>query len=514
MVDVLIVGAGPTGLVLASELTRYGVSVRIIDKNKGPVKESRALATQARVLELFTFMGISDQLIEKGKPIDRMEIFSNGNRLGEILFDQLQTPYPYLLSLPQYELERVLVAHLERQGMSVDRETEMVEFAQSEDQVIAKLASGEEVSARYLVGCDGAHSFVRKALGMGFAGKSFSETISIADVKVKWKLSHDHSHAFWQREGVFAAIPLPKEDFYRLIFASDAIKGVEDVQQAVRGLVDEEAIVSDEEWITCFKVNSRLVKEYRHKRVFLAGDAAHINSPVGGQGANAGCQDAYNLAWKLAFVLQGKGAESLLESYHLERHAIAKELLHRTEAATHMVTLKSNWRIFLRDLAMRLFLRFPWLQNKMVEAMSQIGLVYPRSRWIKEGGHFKRGPRPGLRMPNLTIHSPDGAIELFDLFKGLRSYVLILLLDEGANLNFIEGQLEEIGQLEVPVQVVPIFANEQGSGDYFDRDRALFDLLGVANSGCYLVRPDTTIAYRQAPIDMPRLMAFLSQQNP
>ena len=302
MIDVLVIGAGPTGLLMAAEAARFGLSCRIIEKNSAPLDKSRALAIQPRTLEIFDHLGIIDRFLAKGLKIHAANPFSYQKRLAHLPFDSLDSPYPFILSLEQTETEKILTDYLASFGVNIERECEFIDLSQDDECVTVSVRDKENIKAKWVVGCDGAHSLTRKLLDFKFEGEAFPTAFSLADVELAWKYPHDEFFAFLNPEGILGVIPMPGKNRFRLVFQLDRVlegdPTLEDVQEKVNKSVGPGVVVSNPLWTANFHVNSRLVSSYRKGRVFLAGDAAHIHSPVGGQGMNSGLQDPYNLDWQ------------------------------------------------------------------------------------------------------------------------------------------------------------------------------------------------------------------------
>lgn len=527
--DVLIVGAGPTGLMMAAELTRYGLKCRIIDQSPSPSKKSKALAIQPRTLEVFHFLGIDEEFLKKGHQVHALNIASEYHAIGRIAFNSLDSSFPYLLSLPQSETEVLLTKHLSSLGIKVEREIELVKVRETDEQVIADIqnsGNNAQISAKWVIGCDGAHSFVRKHLDLSFKGKSFPIVFSLADVQLDWKYAHEEVFAFWSPEGVLAAIPLPQKGYYRLIFVLDRCQkqqqkitednlqveisapSLEEVKQVVWKRADPKATLSKPQWIANFHVNSRLASHFRKGRFFLAGDAVHIHSPIGGQGMNTGLQDAFNLAWKMGLVHQNKMSPKILDSYHEERQELAIHLLQGTEAGTVVAALKKSWQISLRNWIALMLLRIPFLQKKLIRAVSQISITYPQSKIIHENGKFHRGPKIGSRMPNFTLQLREETIHVHDLMINIDSFFAFILLGDATEHTEVEKIL---AKQKLPIKTILITKVNSSNTILIDKDAQMHHVLGVKNQGCYIIRPDTYIGYRQTPIDLQALRIYFEQ---
>src|SRR5882757_6687267 len=348
--DVLIVGAGPTGLVLALWLTRVGVRVRILDKTAEAGTTSRALAVQARTLEFYTQLGIADAVVAAGRRMLAANMWVTGKRVAHVVLGEMGTglsPFPYALVYPQDEHERLLIARLAEAGVEVERQTELLRFEEAADGVVGHLrhADGTEESctAAYIAGCDGARSTMREALGIGFPGGTYEHMFYVADVQASGESMNGELHVALDRTDFLVVFPLKGDGRARLIgtirqeLEAQAEKLTwEDVNDRVLDAmrIDVEKV----NWFSTYRVHHRVADHFRKGRAFLLGDAAHIHSPVGGQGMNTGIGDAVNLAWKLAGVLHGRANASLLDSYEPERIAFARRLVATTDQAFTGVT--------------------------------------------------------------------------------------------------------------------------------------------------------------------------------
>ncbi|WP_371502430.1 FAD-dependent monooxygenase [Kitasatospora sp. NBC_00374] len=355
--DVLVVGAGPVGLTAAAELRRRGVDCRIVDRLPAPQMYAKAVGVQPRTLELWDAMGLVREALDEAVPMLGQLMFVNG-RPGPRIELELPDDVPYrFAALPQYTTERLLTEHLAGYGTTVERGSELTGLEQDADHVRASLdtrAGPEEVLARYVVGCDGAHSRVRRAAGIGFEGDAFPEQYMLGDVEVDWDLPEgygvraSHRDADGRTDDLLVCIPLPGRRRYRMSMlvppeltrsAGDEVAhGLENdgapelhhIQAVLDRLSPKPTTASAMRWSSVFRISHRLADRYRQDRLFLAGDAAHIHPPTGAQGMNTGVQDAYNLAWKLALAVRGIAADGLLDTYHAERHPVGEEVVSRT----------------------------------------------------------------------------------------------------------------------------------------------------------------------------------------
>lgn len=352
MSAVLIVGAGPVGLTMAAELSRFGVNVRIIEKSPHPTETSRALVIWSRTLELLDRAGCTAAFLEAGLKGHGASLRAGQTVLGRPRFDDIASAYNFALMIPQRDTERLLIEHLRSLGVEVERQVELVSFANREDGIEAVLghADGrrETVTAPWLLGCDGAHSAVRHGLNVEFPGSTQDDDWLIADIRLDGEHAPpaDEISIYFHHDGPFVIFPLP--DHRARIIATRGKTNTahlrpDPVIADVQALIDQRAgggfVASDPVWLTNFRINERKVSQYRYGRTLLAGDAAHIHSPAGGQGMNTGMQDAINLAWKLAMVVQGDAGERLLDSYSPERSAVGDMVLRNATALTDVATL-------------------------------------------------------------------------------------------------------------------------------------------------------------------------------
>lgn len=416
MTDVLIVGAGPVGLTLAAELARYGIGVRLIDRAPHATETSKALVVWSRTLELMDRMGCTGAFLAAGLRARGASIRSGEKILGSPRFEGIASAYNFALMIPQRDTERLLAAHLHSLGVAVERQVELIGFDAREDGVEARLrhADGREERVRtpWLIGCDGAHSAVRHGLGVTFAGAAQGDDWLLADVRLDGPGAPppDEIATYLHRDGPFVVFPIPggRARIVATLGKTDAAHPRPDPTLAdVQALIDRRAgggsRASDPVWLTQFRINERKVAEYRRGRVFLAGDAAHIHSPAGGQGMNTGMQDAVNLAWKLALVERGEAGSHLLDSYSPERSAVGDLVLRNAGRLTDMATLSHPAAQAARNLALRFLLGLHAVRDRMATTMSEIEIAYA-------GSPLSVGPGSGARWePDADAGSPPGS---------------------------------------------------------------------------------------------------------
>lgn len=403
---VLVIGAGPVGLTMAAELARYGTPVRIIDRLPTRTTQSRALAVWPRTLELLDAAGCADAFIATGLRADAVSIHVGKATLARIPFGTIASAFNYLLMIPQSETERLLEEYFGTFGKTVERETELTDFVNRDDGVSCTLrhAGGrvETLDAAWLIGCDGAHSFVRSKLGLAFEGDTLPTGFVIADVHVAGRaIPPDEPEIFWHPDGAVMVFPISRGR-YRIIADLGLVPlHMPDLEEMQR-LIDQRGpgglTLSDPVWLSDFGVNERRVRDYRKGRVFLAGDAAHIHSPAGGQGMNMGMQDAFNLAWKLALVEGQEASPSLLDSYSIERSGVARQIMSDSSHMTRIVLLKCHLVQRVRNFIVKQAFRIPMMRRAISSRLSGILIDYPDSPLNRGSARGLRGPEPGQRL--------------------------------------------------------------------------------------------------------------------
>lgn len=409
---VLIVGAGPTGLVLALWLTRLGVPVRIIDRAAEPGTTSRALAVQARTLELYHQVGLADAVIAGGVKIANLNFWVSGALAARVPVGRMgqgSSPYPFVLIFPQDAHERLLIERLEALGVRVERRTELLRFEQDDAGVQATLRRPDGIEelchAAYLAGCDGASSSVRGALGVGFPGATYTGLFYVADVEGTGPATDNEPHLDLEDADFVIVFPLKGEGRVRLVGIVRDLPGgdhgtltFEDVKgKAIEHLKLDIVKLN---WFSTYRVHHRVASHFRAGRAFLLGDAAHIHSPVGGQGMNTGIGDAVNLAWKLAAVLKDDAPDTLLDSYEPERIAFARQLVATTDRVFVLAIARGAVARFARTrlvpLVMPWLFRFPPFRRFLFRTVSQLGVQYRGSSLsVGRAG----GVRGGDRLP-------------------------------------------------------------------------------------------------------------------
>ena len=376
--DVVIVGAGPTGLVLGCLLAANGVSFVLVDRLAAGDNTSRAAVVHARTLEVLDELQVTDRLRSEGHIVPRFTLRDRDRVLATIRFDRLPTRYPHTLMIPQYMTEAILLSRLRDLGGDVHRPFAVSDVQQDGEGVSVTVASdgyqAETIRARYLVGADGMHSTVREHSGIGFTGERYEQSFVLADVRMEWSLRGDEVMLFFSPAGLVVVAPLPGGR-HRVVATVDEAPehpGIGDVQQLLdtRGPVTGAARVREMVWGSRFRVHHRLADRYRAGRILLAGDAAHVHSPAGGQGMNTGIQDAVALGHALAEVLGGRADERRLDEYERTRRPIAQRVVAFTDRMTRMATLRTSRGRAVRNAAISVFGRVPAVRRRLAIELS------------------------------------------------------------------------------------------------------------------------------------------------
>lgn len=489
--DVLIVGAGPTGLVLALWLTRQGVKVRIIDKSSGPGETSRAMAVQARTLELYRQLDMADAVVAAGNKTMFMNLWARGKRAAQIAVGAAGediSPYPYILIYPQDQHERFLLERLRDAGIEVERQTELLSFEDKGDHVVARLKfpDGSEAvtEASYLAGCDGASSIVRHQIGAGFAGGTYPQLFYVADAEVSGLEPAHQAHVSLDTADFVLVLAYGDGNLYRLIgtVRDERAEHPENLTFAdvgQRAIADLHMKVEQVNWFSTYRVHRRVADRFRRGRAFLLGDAAHVHSPAGGQGMNTGIIDAINLAWKLAEVLQDRAPDTLLDSYEAERLAFAKTLVETTDRMFTFVTAEGSFADFVRTRIAPLFASVAYRSENVREFMFR---VISQTTMNYREGPISAGTagsvHGGDRLP--WVSGPGGDNYAQPLGIGWQVHVY------GEARPDLQAWCE---QHRIPLQVFAWQPEHQKAG--------------LAQDAAYLLRPDTYVGFAepQASVD-------------
>jgi len=480
--DVLIVGAGPTGLVLALWLTKLGVKVSIIDKTAEPGTTSRALAVQARTLELYRQLDLADAVVARGHEVPAVNLWVKGEAAARLSFETIGsglTPYPFLKIFPQDEHERLLIERLDTMGVAVQRQTELIRFTDEDIGIIARLRGpdGQEhdCKASYIAGCDGARSIVRDTVGTGFPGGTYRQIFYVADVEATGPALNGELHIDLDEADFLGVFPLAGQSRARLIGTvrderadrADTLTFKDVSDRAINHLKVQ---VTKVNWFSTYHVHHRVTQHFRKGRAFLLGDAAHIHSPAGGQGMNTGIGDAINLAWKLAAVVAGCAPGTLLDSYEAERIGFAQRLVATTDRVFSFVTSGGRFANVMRTrvapIVIPKVVAFEPVRELMFRTVSQIMLNY-------RNGPLSRGSagrvHGGDRLPWAPV---DG-------------------VDNFASLSTMDWQVHVYGSAGAELAA---WCSARDAPLHVFEWRSEYEKAGLARNALYLLRPDSYVA--------------------
>ncbi|SFS07195.1 2-polyprenyl-6-methoxyphenol hydroxylase [Halomicrobium zhouii] len=558
--EVLIVGAGPTGLTTAIELRRRGVDCRLIEKEDSSVQTSRALAIQPRTLQAFEDMGVLDEVLEKGVRVTGATAYDDDESLFHLDMDNVRppSPYPFIWFLPQNHTEQILGQRLDELGGEIEFERELVGFGQWDEMVTATVRhredgkeQTEEITANWLLGSDGAHSHVRETLGLELEGVTTEQEVLVADAKADWTLPSTEASIWFHEEGVVAVLPMPGEDLWRLFIDVTPIPQAErpdatiDVlQRLLRERTSHQNVtLHDAPWTSNFVANQRMVSRYRSGRVFLAGDSAHIHNPLGGLGMNLGIQDAYNLGWKLVLVCEGVASDALLDTYEEERKPIAQSVLEKTGRSGSVLVTANPAVKAVRNTILPRVLRSSGVQGRILRTMTQLDDTYRGGSlstvqidspltglldWTSIRDLRERieaswhAPRAGERILDGSCYYPDGAeTSLYREMHGKIGFVILLFAGDVAAdvdaLFHVAAELVDFDAIEIhPYVIVSDGVDEvPDSGEVsvlVDKANRLHSQYDATVPTLYLIRPDDHIGFRGQPPRVAPLTAYLTDR--
>jgi 2-polyprenyl-6-methoxyphenol hydroxylase-like FAD-dependent oxidoreductase len=494
--SILVVGAGPVGMTMAMSLQRQGVAVRIIDKNAARTDKSKALVMWPRTLELLDIQGCAQPFIDAGVKGLGARIIADGRDLVHVSLTVARSIYKYALLIAQSETERLLEAQLADLGVRVERMVELQTFAEDGNGVNASLRHDngrvESVSTPYLIGCDGAHSTVRNGVAAPFAGATLPSDWLLGDMLIDGPLAQDELTMCWTQAGILALFPMGGARFRMIADTGLATTEVNPppTLAELQVILDRRGPAGlrgrDPYWLSRFRINERKVKDYRYGRVFIAGDAAHIHSPAGGQGMNTGMQDAFNLAWKLAMVCKGNANATLLDSYSVERSAIGDQVLRNAGRMTEVAMLRNPLLQELRNLvASTVVGHVPAVRQRMVDALTEVDLHYPNSPLTQTPRGSSGHPGAGNRARDIALTEPNGGPTSLHAALGTGKFVLLAV---------------GVSRVELPQALTPIAISVSAEAD-----------VGYDTGHVYLIRPDAYVALSTDGLDNEAMLSLLGQ---
>ncbi len=504
-VDVLIVGAGPTGLTLALTLARYGISFEIIDRKTTPSNNSRAIGIQPRTIEVFSRLDVAKEVLDRARTIEKGNLYFSGQWTAKLEFSRLVTPYPFVTLLRQNETEAILEAALNEHGHYVQRGEALVSLTHYPSRVLAHLESDSNrtIEAKYVVAADGANSSIRRMLALPFSGKSFKESWVLADMKAKWNISREEVHIFFSDRGVLEVFPLT-DDTIRITgnLASDESFNEAELRELIEQRSHMDVEIDEVEWFSLFRVHNRMVDSFIHNRVILMGDAAHINSPVGGQGMNTGIADSFNLGWKLWLHLKAGAPFRVVDSYRDEREHVARNVLQTTNVATEVLQTTLPVLLPFQALGADVFTRVNLINQKITERIAQLHLSYP--------GHSRV---PFLRVTEGKIF-PE--IEIIRTDDGLRTKIsevadgrfqVLVLDDDKRDASALYDYLNDHQSF---FQIITL---SKTSRPFFDQGNELAKSLFMKR-GVLVIRPDGYLLHKQRHLRPEALQATMAAWLP
>ncbi|MGB3652262.1 MAG: FAD-dependent oxidoreductase [Rivularia sp. (in: cyanobacteria)] len=515
--DVLIVGAGPTGLTVAIELARRNVKVRIIEQRNQPSTRSKALVVHARTLEFLDILGIAEQLIQRGYTSPGIDFSADAQNPLRANMYGLDTRFPYILILPQAETEAILERRLNQLGVKVERNSNFTDFQETETGVCATVqyqdCSQTDIEAKYLVGADGAKSTVREGLGLPFEGSAYSWTAFLGDIHMEGHHAEGGTEQHSNDRGLAFIVPFD-DGSHRIVTIDRKYQNqpkkreleLEELQESISAILEKPVTLSQPKWLSRWGAELRLAPRYQVGRVFIAGDAAHTHSPAGGQGMNTGIQDAFNLGWKLAFAVKGKLPQNILNTYDTERHQIGKRILRTSDFLLRSLLLRQSFLRQMRELIFRIFIPLPPVQQKLAQNLSGLGVSYDTGVGIA-----------GKRIPDMELMSANHEqVRLYELLR-FSGYSLLLFI----NPNQAQSARKQIEQIlnssDEMLKAHVILNNGLPQLHDFQADtlvdyRGDFETkIGAKTGRIILVRPDAYVAFDIDTIDVKTFEKQLKQ---
>lgn len=522
--QIIIVGAGPTGLAMACFLTHLNIPFRIFEKSTPPCTHSKALAVQAKTLECLDKIGLAKTFVQKGSPIQHLHIHQGKKHLIHLdVSEKIKSPFNFTLALSQHETETIFLEYLKEKNIQIEIEVEIKGIEKKDTSTLVHLESGNTIETKWLLACDGAHSLVRNCLNLGFIGTQEAHNFWLADLKFDQApiLPHD-IHVFALPIGSCVIIPFPKDTFRFILsrLAQEEALTAENLSQVLAHHTNIQANIQEVVWISKFTIHYRLAEKIRLENTFLLGDAFHVHSPVGGQGMNTGIQDAFNLAWKLALVQQNTSPLSILDSYEQERYENAQTLLKNTKRATHIIDSDSFLIKILRMKLLPFLLKHTSLSNRILNANAQLRIHYRKSS-ILDGDHIPaKSPNPGERLPNEFIYCyhSNQKKSLLEITCEMKHHLLFFIPKQSSSYQEIETIQMLLLKQNLPVEIHFILKEDVAPKAWMKKNHLWADRKGelhgrwnLSTPCLFLVRPDGYLGYVSSKVQKKTFESFLQK---
>lgn len=520
---VLIVGAGPTGLMAACQLARYGVNFRIIEKNSSTTPLSKALVLHARSLEVYDQMSIADEAIEQGWKAVAANLVVKGRKVQRVPLGDIGSelsPFPFMLMLEQSKNEELLYKELKKFDKDVEWEVELIDYQQDDDIATAKVRqkTGEEeiITADWVIAADGGKSVIRHTLGLKFEGDTYENIFYVVDTQLQWDLGYNELFVNLVDASFCGFFPMGEGRFRLVGILPKEFENEDDIKfETIKNVIKKEQQIDLEfgevNWFSIYRVHHRHIESFRKGRTFFAGDSAHVHSPAGGQGMNTGLQDAYNLCWKLALHLQGKAKIAILDSYNEERLPNAIELVKTTDRAFSNIIAKGKlinfFKLNILPYIAGTVMGWESVRKMVFKRLSQIGIHYRESAISHNGVSLSKAmPHAGDRLPYVMVYDEEkhGQISIYDWLRTTRFVALICLHNEDA-----------IGETAANAVIETLESNYEGLFDChiirnITENMVAFAQLHLHTSMLMLVRPDGYIGYIAKVDDLTGMTKYLN----
>jgi 2-polyprenyl-6-methoxyphenol hydroxylase-like FAD-dependent oxidoreductase len=507
-IDILILGAGPTGLMMSNQLVRFGIDHIILDQKAGPTDQSRALVVHARSMEIYEQLGLSDAIVAKGQKNVGMELFKKGKRVASVTVvnpDENATPFPWLMMFEQSKNEALLYNNLLTHNRDVQWNATVVSISRKDNQYIVEVICSQQkltYQCKYLIACDGSNSIVREYAQMPFIGSSYMNVFYVADTHADGSLSSTMISLFLQKSDITVFFPMTGKDHFRILgilpvgYYHKEDLPFDEILRQVKGNIGMTVSFYDTGWHSTYRLHHKKVESFRKDNIFFAGDAAHVHSPVGGQGMNTGLQDVYNLSWKLALVVQGKAGFPLLDSYHEERDPVAGNLLKSTDRMFSFMSTNTPFYNFIRlrlvPLLVSTLTSSRAVKRALFRNVSQINISYKTSSLAKgKAGQISAGQR----LPYFCLTQQGVPVSIYKLvnFHPATPFTVLLYNIPGDHFTGLHKDFFRIVSLEVNTSNTTVLRKKD-----------------LPQSFVMVVRPDNYIAYISEEADVSGLLNFMT----